>query len=249
MQWFKHDTNANQDTRIKRLRNRFGLAGYGMYFYVLERVVSDLHQGNVSLALEDDTSLLAADWNIPEATAQEMIDYMVELGLLSISPDGIISCPKVAKRLDKSMTNGRNMRELVDALRFQHGYTASPNPSVMTTSGGGHDEVMLEEKRTEKREEDKKRQQHEQKQKPQSSDKVSQELVVKTEEGEFQIPGEVIDKWKQRYPEPWLTSQLEFIIQQSITGNFQDRKPAEIPTILSTSLMNWWRNSKQAHTG
>lgn len=149
MQWFKHDTNANQDTRIKRLRNRYGLAGYGLYFYVLERVVAGLHQGNVSLTLEDDPALIAADWGIAEIDAREMLQYMVELDLLAVSPDGLYACPKVAKRLDKSMTNGRNMRELVDTLRCAHGYSTAPASLVMTMSGGGHDKVMLEKKRTE----------------------------------------------------------------------------------------------------
>ena len=38
MKWIKHDTNANQDAKLKKLRMKYGLEGYGMYWYCLELI-------------------------------------------------------------------------------------------------------------------------------------------------------------------------------------------------------------------
>jgi hypothetical protein len=246
MQWFKHDTNANQDTRIKRLRNRYGLSGYGLYFYVLERVVGGLNQGNVSLTLEDDPEMIAADWGITESEAKEMLSYMVELGLLIISPDGLYACSKVAKRLDKSMTNGRNMRDLVDALRFEHGFSNEGVPDVMTKSGSSHDKVMQEEKRKEHKTTQQNKSDNNQSKKPVATAQVVIPIVlIKTQSGPYQLPNELIDKWLEHYPETWLVEQLNFINQQSILGNFESKSVDEIPLIVSTQLMNWWKSNSQ----
>ena len=36
MKWFKHDATAGMDAKLKKLRLRYGLEGYGLYWYLLE---------------------------------------------------------------------------------------------------------------------------------------------------------------------------------------------------------------------
>ena len=36
MKWFKHDSNANTDAKLKRVRMKYGMQGYGLYWYCLE---------------------------------------------------------------------------------------------------------------------------------------------------------------------------------------------------------------------
>ena len=38
MNYFSHDSNARNDERIIRLRMKYGAAGYGVFFMVLERM-------------------------------------------------------------------------------------------------------------------------------------------------------------------------------------------------------------------
>ena len=33
MKWFKHDANASIDAKLKRLRLKYGMEGYGVYWY------------------------------------------------------------------------------------------------------------------------------------------------------------------------------------------------------------------------
>ncbi|MEH6451299.1 MAG: Lin1244/Lin1753 domain-containing protein, partial [Oleispira sp.] len=42
MKWIKHDTNANQDAKLKRMRMKYGLEGYGLYWYCLELIAADV---------------------------------------------------------------------------------------------------------------------------------------------------------------------------------------------------------------
>lgn len=143
MKWFKHDSNAHRDVKLRKLMMRFGLEGYGLYFYCLERITDKLSTTNLTFKLEDDAEILAHDTGLHIDDVNGMMRFMVELGLFEDS-QGVISCLKLAKRLDQSQSGNKNMRNLIaKAKESQDG--------VMTTSGQSHDSVMLEEKRKEKK--------------------------------------------------------------------------------------------------
>lgn len=143
MKWFKHDSNAHRDVKLRKLMMRYGLEGYGLYFYCLERITDKLSTTNLTFRLEDDAEILAHDTGLHIDDVNGMMRFMVELELFEDS-QGVITCLKLAKRLDQSQAGNKTMRNLIAKVRENH-------DGVMTTSGQSHDSVMLEEKRKEKK--------------------------------------------------------------------------------------------------
>ena len=64
--------------------------------------------------------------------------YMCDVGLFE-NNNNVITCLKIAKRMDSSMTSNPKMRKLIQKIHENH-------DGVMTLSGLSHDLVMQEEK-------------------------------------------------------------------------------------------------------
>ena len=137
MQWIKHDTNANQDAKLKRVRMKYGLEGYGLYWYCIELIAADVDQNNLTFELEHDAEIISFDTGIHVERVNEMMAYMVNVGLFE-SSGSAITCLKLLKRLDQSMTSNKKMREMITAAKDNH-------DAVMTNP----DFVMQEENRIE----------------------------------------------------------------------------------------------------
>ena len=138
MQWFKHDSNASQDAKLKRLRMKYGLEGYGLYWYCIELVASGVDQNTFTFELEHDSEIIAFDTGIHVERVNEMMSYMVNLNLFE-STNNTITCLKMLKRLDQSMTSNKKMREMINKAKGSH-------DAVMIS----HDSVMQEENRIDK---------------------------------------------------------------------------------------------------
>lgn len=143
MKWIKHDTNANQDAKLKKLRMKYGLEGYGMYWYCLELIAADVDQNKLTFELEHDAEIIAFDTGIHYERVNEMMAYMVNLKLFE-SNNGVLSCLKLANRLDKSMTSNPVMRKMLGDIRLNH-------DGVMTKSA----EPMQDKTRLDKTKQDK----------------------------------------------------------------------------------------------
>ena len=100
MKWFKHDSNAILDSKLKKLRLKYGMEGYGVYWYCLECIARNVEQHNLTFELEEDAELIAADTNIHQERVEEMMVYMVKLGLFEESA-GHVTCLKMAARTDE----------------------------------------------------------------------------------------------------------------------------------------------------
>ena len=129
MLWFKHDTDANGDAKLKRLRMKYGLEGYGLYWYCLELIAGSIDKDNLTFELEHDAEIISFDTGIHYERLQEMMTYMVSLGLFE-QDQGAITCLKLAKRLDKSMTNSPKMREMIDTVRQRHDIVSECHPRI-----------------------------------------------------------------------------------------------------------------------
>lgn len=135
MHWFQHDSNASLDSKLKKVRMRFGMTGYGFYWYLLELICSDITEHNITFELEHDSEVLAFDLSLNIDHVQEMMKYMVELGLFE-NKNGTITCLKMLKRLNQSMTSNPRLRTLIADAKANN---SSDHDDVMTD----HDEVML----------------------------------------------------------------------------------------------------------
>lgn len=133
MQWFKHDTNASNDAKLRKVMIRYGLEGYGLYWYCLELIAGDISNNNLSFQLEHDAELIGHAVGMHQDKVQEIMSYMVQIGLFENS-EGVITCLKMLKRLDSSMTSSKQMRELIIKAK------------------GGHDEVMMKSCKKEEKE-------------------------------------------------------------------------------------------------
>jgi len=140
MKWFKHDSDANADAKLRKVRIKYGMSGYGLYWYCLEHIVGNIELHNLTFELEHDSEILAFDTGINKEVIQEMMAFMVDLGLFEIDK-GVITCLKIAKRLDQSMTSNPSMREKIKGI-----HALIPD-KIMTVSCHSHDGVMQEEKR------------------------------------------------------------------------------------------------------
>jgi hypothetical protein len=113
---------------------KYGMEGYGLYWYCVELIASDISKDKLTFELEHDSEIIAFDTNIHPERVQEMMVYMVKMGLFE-SENGTITCMKLAKRLDQSMTSSPYLRKLINNLQNENGENAL-----------GHDGVMQEEK-------------------------------------------------------------------------------------------------------
>jgi hypothetical protein len=151
MKWFKHDTDASTDAKIKKLIIRHGADGYAIYFHCLELIAGNVSEHNINFELEHDAEIIADNLKIKGDADISAIDKVnmimktiIQLGLFECS-NNKITCLKLAKRLDQSMTSNTKMRKMISNIKS--------HDTVMIN----HDTVMQEEKRTDKKRLDKKR--------------------------------------------------------------------------------------------
>jgi hypothetical protein len=115
MKWFKHDANASIDAKLKKLKHKYGMEGYGTYWYLLECIARTVEPHNLTFELEEDAELISAEVNIHRERVEEMMRYMCELGLFE-SSTGRITCLKMASRSDeytaKVIRNSNGLRTI-----------------------------------------------------------------------------------------------------------------------------------------
>lgn len=119
MKWFKHDSDAMTDSKIRKLILKHGAVGYAVYFHCLELIASNVSETNINFELEHDAEIIADDLKIVGNGTESGIDIVskimctiVDLKLFEES-DGHIFCFKLLKRLDTSMTSNKYFRSLI----------------------------------------------------------------------------------------------------------------------------------------
>jgi len=120
MKWIKHDTDANQDAKLQNVLLDYGLEGYGLYWYCIELIAGKVDKDSITFELEHDARIIARNTGSTSQRVEEMMRYFVEQGLFENS-SGVITCMKLAKRLDKSMTSNPEMRALISKLKNHDG--------------------------------------------------------------------------------------------------------------------------------
>jgi len=137
LKWFKHDTDASTDAKLKKLILRHGTDGYAIYFHCLELIAGDISESNITFVLEHDSEIIADNLKIkgtPDISAIDLVDnimlYIIELKLFEES-NGRIFCFKLLKRLDKSMTGNAKFRDMIDLSKKSHDSIMIKSDSVM----------------------------------------------------------------------------------------------------------------------
>lgn len=138
MKWFKHSSLAAQDAKLKKLRIKYGMQGYGLYWYCLELIASEVDSSKLTFELEHDSEILAHDTGINYQVVQEMMNYMVDLGLFE-NTGGIITCFALAKRADEYLVKSLKREGKIDLLE-----------NIRALAGQTPDKVRPEESRLDK---------------------------------------------------------------------------------------------------
>ncbi len=143
MKWFKHDSDANNDAKLWKVRLKYGMEGYGLYWYCLELIAGNISETNLTFELEHDSEVIAGQTGIHYELVQEMMTYMCDLGLFEIRGNNIV-CMKLLKRLDKSMTSNKGFRQMIDSAKENHDLVMT-NPDLVM-----QDKTRLDKTRKEK---------------------------------------------------------------------------------------------------
>ncbi len=119
--YFPHDADMRNDPRIKALRRKFGIEGYGTYAMLLEFITDSeyFELKNTSLSLE----LIAGDFDIDPLKLEEILRYCFQLDLFQLdSKTNIISCKSLDNRLEPLLSKRKRDRiELPTAITPQNG--------------------------------------------------------------------------------------------------------------------------------
>ena len=137
MRWFKHDSDAGNDAKLRKLRLKYGAQGYGIYWYCLELIARNVDKYNLTFQLEHDADLIADDFKLSGEFVQEMMTYMVNLCLFE-NIQGVITCLKMSNRTDEYT------QQLMRELKYSHDKLPRTSESVPRIS-----EVREEKRREE----------------------------------------------------------------------------------------------------
>jgi hypothetical protein len=138
MKWFKHDSDASNDAKLKKLRLKYGAQGYGIYWYCLELIARNVEKHNLTFELEHDAELIADDFKLSAELVQHIMTFMVDIGLFE-NTNGIISCLKMATRTDEYT------QKLIQSIKKSPDNVPTISVQSPTMS------VLIEEKRKEEK--------------------------------------------------------------------------------------------------
>ena len=222
MKWFKHDSDASSDAKIKKLVIRHGAVGYAVYFHCLELIAGNVSNDNITFELEHDSEIIADNLRI-KGTAEksgvqvveEIMHYIVQLELFE-NHDGRITCFKMIKRLDSSMTGNPAFRKLIADAKKSHDLIGESHDSVMMR----HDSVMLEENRIEKNRKEENINTCSELPKKNGSieaDKPVYCTIITNTGWEYPITTDLVELWKTTFPAVNIEQQLLSMKSWSVT--------------------------------
>ena len=222
MKWFKHDSDASSDAKIKKLVIRHGAIGYAVYFHCLELIAGNVSNDNITFELEHDSEIIADNLRI-KGTAEksgvqvveEIMHYIVQLKLFE-NHDGRITCFKMIKRLDSSMTGNPAFRKLIADAKKSHDLIGESHDSVMMR----HDSVMLEENRIEKNRKEENINTCSELPKKNGSieaDKPVYCTIITNTGWEYPITTDLVELWKTTFPAVNIEQQLLSMKSWSVT--------------------------------
>jgi hypothetical protein len=110
------------DVKVRRLIRRYGLEGYGLYIYIIERIVARLETESPTPDLEESSSDIAADTGMDTVLVEEIMWYCMEQGLFEQDEiTGRMLAPKVYKFLAQSQTTSKHIRTMIAAYTKGNG--------------------------------------------------------------------------------------------------------------------------------
>jgi len=150
MKWFKHMTNMRHDVRMRRLINKYGISGYGLYNAVIESIVETLETENPLPDLEENAQDIATYFNMDTLKVEEILLFCINQGLFDQDEiTGRIVCHKVYKFIEQNQTRSEEMRKMITKYKDYH---TAPKKITMSETAGDkcEEEKRIEQNRIEK---------------------------------------------------------------------------------------------------
>lgn len=94
--YFPHDAGMRNHPKVKALRTKFGLLGYGVWSMILEYMSGS--DGNVFEYSDMELELMSGDFGVSTIEIRNVIEYCISLEMLFLS-DGFITSPSLDERL------------------------------------------------------------------------------------------------------------------------------------------------------
>lgn len=111
--YFSHDADMRNDPKIKALRRKFGFMGYAVWNLLLEVLTdSDFFTYEWS---DLNIELLAGDFDCEPEQLTDVVNYCVQLKLLSISESGDLTCNRLIERFEGLLSKRKRDRSRVIA--------------------------------------------------------------------------------------------------------------------------------------
>lgn len=132
MKWFKHYSNASSSNDLTKVRMKYGADGYAIYWYCLELIAHDLGSvQTITFELKHDAEVIGYNLKIDSLRVEEIMRYMVELGLFE-NAEGTVTCIKLAKYLDKKTTRNPTIHKIIDSASDLHTLSRTVSDSPPT---------------------------------------------------------------------------------------------------------------------
>jgi hypothetical protein len=137
MKWFKHDSDSRHDAKLHKVRLKYGMEGYGLYFFLLECIAGTVESHNLTFELEQDAELISNETGIHAERVEEMMRFMVHLSLFEMTNAGVITCMKMATRTDSYIEKVIRKTNIVRTRSVQ-------NPDSVRTKSGIREEKRID---------------------------------------------------------------------------------------------------------
>jgi len=118
MRWFKHLTTSSRDEKLMRLRDEFGVEGYGLYWLVLELIAEQCTANNNKVFIELSPRNWRKTTEISPKKFQLFLTFTQEISLFSVEKSEKlikVSCPNLLKYRDEyTRKKGKNSGQTPD---------------------------------------------------------------------------------------------------------------------------------------
>ena len=121
MRWFKHMTDADDNEKLSRLQDEFGLEGYGFWWRVVEIIAKRVNEEN-----QTDLCYSAKSWarriGVSTRKFKKLLSFCAELGLVSASHEKdmvTVNMPNILKYRDEYTTKKNRAKYAPDDVSGQ----------------------------------------------------------------------------------------------------------------------------------
>lgn len=148
MKWFQHESGAHSSPRMIKLRAKYGAAGVGLYWYLVECIAETWETYGDTTHPELDMEVVEAELRIPSGHAPDMVQWMVLKGLFDPCEPGRVRCSSLGRYVGESQRKAARSK-------LNSGATPEPIRNNSGTTPEIQDKTVQERTGEEKREQDK----------------------------------------------------------------------------------------------